>query len=133
MARGRIRLITIGSRYSRERQPTDSRYLELLPLEAAASKQIALTVGLAEQDADLVAEYTEGYPGLALTFARAIHYGEAGGSLIERVRSHEEIGSVLSRLLPQDDVLPLGMLALFEKLGFDGDLAQELSLQRLVE
>jgi hypothetical protein len=128
MARGRIRLITIGSRHSRERQPTDSRYLELLPLEAAASKQIALTVGLAEQDTDLVAEYTEGYPGLALTFARAIHYGEAGGSLIERVRSHEEIGSVLSRLLPQDDVLPLGMLALFEKLGFDGDLAQELSL-----
>jgi hypothetical protein len=128
MARGRIRLITIGSRYSRERQPDDSRYLEVLPLEAAASKQIALTVGLAERDADLVAEYTDGYPGLALTLARAIHFGEAGGSLIERVRGHEEIGSVLSSLLPQDDVLPLGMLALFEKLGFDGDLAQELSL-----
>ncbi len=127
-ARGRIRLVTIGSRYSRERQSTDSRYLEVLPLEAAASKQIALSIGLAEQDGDLVAEYTEGYPGLALTLARAIHYGGAGGSLIERVRSHEEIGSVLSSLLPKDDVLPLGMLALFEKLGFDGDLAQELSL-----
>lgn len=128
MAQGRIRLITIGSRYSREAQPADSRYLEVLPLEAAASQQIALSVGLAEQDADLVAEYTEGYPGLALTLARAIHYGEAGGSLIQRVRGHEEIGGVLSSLLPQDDVLPLGMLALFEKLGFDGDLAQELSL-----
>jgi hypothetical protein len=127
MARGRIRLITIGSRYSRERQ-ADSRYLELLPLEVAASKQIALTVGLGEQDADLVAAYTEGYPGLALTLARAILHGEAGGSLVERVRGHEEIGRVLSSLLPQADVLPLGMLALFEKLGFDGDLAQELSV-----
>jgi hypothetical protein len=127
MARGRIRLITIGSRSSRKRQ-ADSRYLEVLPLEVAASKQIALSVGLGEQEADLVAEYTEGYPGLALTLARAIQHGEAGGSLIERVRSHEEIGRVLSSLLPSDDVLPLGMLALFEKLGFEGDLAQELSL-----
>jgi hypothetical protein len=127
MARGRIRLITIGSRYSRERQ-ADSRYLEVLPLEVAASNQIALSVGLGEQEADLVAAYTEGYPGLALTLARAILHGEAGGSLVERVRGHEEIGRVLSSLLPHEDVLPLGMLALFEKLGFDGDLAQELSV-----
>ena len=127
MARGRIRLITIGSRYSRERQ-ADARYLDVPPLAVAASKQIALSVGLGEQDADLVAEFTEGYPGLALTLARAILHGEAGGSLIERVRGHEEIGRLLSRLLPREDVLPLGMLALFEKLGFDGDLAQELSV-----
>lgn len=128
MARGRIRLITIGSRSSRERPVEDSRYMELLPLEAAASREIALSVGLSERDADVVAEYTEGYPGLALTLAKAIRYGAAGDSLIERVRRHEEIGQVFSSLLPEADVVPLGMLALFEKIGFEGDLAQELTL-----
>lgn len=128
MARGRIRLITIGSRASRERPVADSRYLELMPLETAAAREIALSVGLAESDADLVAEYTEGYPGLALTLANAIRYGDAGDSLIDRVRGHEEIGGVLSSLLPEADVVPLGMLALFDKLGVDGDLAPELTL-----
>jgi hypothetical protein len=95
MARGRIRLITIGSRGSREQPVADFRYREVLPLEVGASKQIALSVGLEERDADLVAAYTEGYPGLARTLALAIRYGEAA-SLIDRVRRHEQIGRVLS-------------------------------------
>ena len=50
------------------------------------------------------------------------------GSLVDRVHGDEEIGSVLARLLPAQDVPLLGILALFEKLGFEGDLSQELSL-----
>ncbi|MBA2725286.1 MAG: hypothetical protein H0U53_04785 [Actinobacteria bacterium] len=128
MARGRVRLITVGSRSTRERHVSDSRYLELLPLAVAASKEIARSVGLDEREADLVAELTEGYPGLALILSKAIRFGTPGESLIDRVRRHEEIGPLLSRLLPSADVIPLGMLALFEKLGFDGDAAPELSM-----
>jgi hypothetical protein len=128
MAGGRVRLVTIGSRSTRERPVIDSRYLELLPLQAEASKEIALSVGLDESAANVVAGYTEGYPGLALTLAKAIRFGTPDGSLIERVRGHEEIGPVLSSLLPGEDVKSLGMLALFERLGFEGDFAQELTI-----
>jgi hypothetical protein len=128
MARGRLRLITVGSRTQRTGSSGDLRYIELGPLATPANREIALSVGLDERDADMVAEYTEGYPGLALTLASAIKHSTAPASLIDRVRGHEEIGSVLSSLLPGDDVSPLGMLSLFERLGFDADLAPELTL-----
>lgn len=128
MAMGRIRLVTIGSRATRDRLVGDGRYVELMPLEAAAARDIALAVGLEDADARRVADLTEGYPGLALTLSRAILYGGPDDSLIDRVRGHDEIGVVLAGLLPAEDVGPLGMLSLFEKLGFDEDLAQELSI-----
>jgi hypothetical protein len=125
LAQGRIRLITIGSRYSRDPQPTDARYLELLPLATAASREIALSVGLSEADADVVALYTEGYPKLAFVLADAISHSGRTANLLDRVQS-EAVGSVLSSMLTNpDDVILLGGLALFEKLGFDGDLAPE--------
>ena len=128
MAEGRIRLVTIGPRWTREQPSMDARRIEVLPLEAGASKQIAQSVGLGDRDADLVAAYTEGYPGLAFTLAKAIYHGVGPESLVARVRGHEEVGSVLASLVPPDDVPTLGLLALFEKLGFDGDLAQELTV-----
>ena len=128
MAMGRIRLVTIGSRATRDRPVGDGRYIELMPLAAAAARDIALSVGLDEADARRVADLTEGYPGLALTLARAIRYGGPGDSLIDRVRGHDEIGAVLAGLLPAEDLGPLGMLSLFDKIGFDDDLAQELSI-----
>jgi len=128
LARGRIRLVTIGSRTSRERSPSDSRFLEVLPLGAEASKQIAASIGLGETDAALVARHTEGYPGLARDLAKAMLYGSASTSIAERVRGHDELGSVLAKLVPTDAVGPLGMLALFERLGYDEDLGQELSV-----
>lgn len=128
MAQGRLRLITIGSRTQRSGSSSDLHYIELGPLATPASREIALSVGLQEGDADMVAEYTEGYPGLALTLASAIRNSAVPASLIDRVRGHEEIGSVLSSLLPGPDVGPLGMLSLFERLGFDADLAPELTL-----
>jgi hypothetical protein len=128
LAQGRIRLITIGSRFSRDPQPTDARYLEVLPLAATASREIALSVGLSSADADSVAHYTEGYPKLAFVLAEAIVYGGPAGNLLERVRS-EAVGSVLSSMLTNpDDIVLLGGLALFERLGFDGDLAQETTI-----
>lgn len=128
MARGRVRLVTIGSRTTRDRPVGDGRYLELMPLEAAAARDIALAVGLEDADARRVADLTEGYPGLALTLSKAILYGAPDDSLIDRVRGHDEIGVVLAGLLPAEDLGPLGMLSLFEKLGFDEDLARELSI-----
>lgn len=129
MAQGRLRLITIGSRTQRAGSSSDLRYIEVGPLATPASREIALSIGLDQRDADMVAEYTEGYPGLALTLAAAIRNSTAPASLIERVRGHEEIGSVLSSLLPGPDVVGLlGMLSLFERLGFDADLAPEVTL-----
>lgn len=128
MAEGRIRLLTIGPRWSREQPSADMRRIEVLPLEAQASRQIAQSIGLGDRDADLVAEYTEGYPGLALALARAIRFGDETETLVDRVRGHEEVGSVLASLVPPEDVPRLAILALFEKLGLEGDLAQELAL-----
>jgi hypothetical protein len=128
MAEGRIRLITVGSRWTREPPSIDSRRIEVLPLEASASRQIAQSVGLGDADADLVAEYTEGYPGVALVLSRAIRYGAPGEALVDRVRGQEEIGMVLDSFLAEADRPLLGVLGLFEKLGFEGDLSQECTL-----
>jgi hypothetical protein len=98
LAQGRIRLITIGSRYSRDPQPEDARYLEVLPLATPASREIALSVGLSEADADIVAQYTEGYPKLAFVLAEAISRGGTTGNLLSRVRS-EAVGSILESML----------------------------------
>jgi hypothetical protein len=128
LAQGRIRLVTIGSRYSRDPQPADARYLEVPPLATAASREIALSVGLSEADADVVAHYTEGYPKLAFVLAEAISRGGPTENLLDRIRS-EAVGSVLSSMLTNpEDISFLGGLALFEKLGFDGDLAQETTI-----
>jgi hypothetical protein len=127
LAEGRVRLITVGSRYSRDPQPIDSRYLELLPLATTASREIALALGLSETNADIVAEYTEGYPKLAFVLADAISRG-TGANLLERIRS-EAVGSVLSSMLTNpNDINLLGGLALFEKLGFEEEMAQETSI-----
>ena len=128
MAGGRIRLITIGPRPSRERPAADARFLELLPLEASACAAIATAVGLAETDARIVAQFTEGYPGLASMLAKAIHFGPDGSSLIERIRSHQEIGPILAGLLPDEDAELLGLLALFEKIGYDDEFRTELTI-----
>ena len=128
IAQGRIRLVTIGSRYTRDPHPTDARYLEVLPLAIGVSREIALSVGLSETDADAVAHYTEGYPKLALILAHAIAQGGVTGNLLDRIRS-EPVGLVLSSLLTnQDDILLLGGLALFDRLGYDGDLAPETTI-----
>jgi hypothetical protein len=70
LAQGRVRLVTVGSRYNRDPQPLDARYLELGQLTVGASRQIALSAGLSDTDANLVAEYTEGYPNLPLSWPR---------------------------------------------------------------
>lgn len=128
MAQGRIRLITIGSRYSRDPQPEDSRYLEMMPLATEASRQIALSVGLSEQDAAQVAHYTEGYPKLAFVLADAMVHSSSTANLLDRVRS-ESVAEVLSSMLTNDaDTGILGVLALFERLGYDDDLAQETTI-----
>ena len=128
MSRGRLRLVTIGSRSTRDRVSPDNRYLETLPLEVSASKSIAESVGLSEADAGLVAEYTEGYPKLARVLAEAIrHQGPASG-ILSRIRGHEAVGSVLSGMLGAGEAGPLGLLAMFERLGFEGELATEVAI-----
>lgn len=128
MAQGRLRLVTIGSRALRG-SSNDLRYLELRPLALPASREIALSVALDDHHARMVAEYTEGYPGLAFTLADAIRNSSVPASLVDRVRGHERVGSVLSSLLPDESYVgPLGMLSLFERLGFDAEYAPEVRL-----
>jgi hypothetical protein len=128
MARGRVRLITVGSRATRDRLGRDRRRREVGRLEIEASKKIALSRGLDDQQAALVASLTEGYPGLAASLAKAIEYGEQDATLLSQIRGDDEIGPVLATLLNENEVPLLGLVALFERLGFEGDLAPELTL-----
>lgn len=128
LSQGRVRLITVGSRTNRERPIDDRRRREVLPLEAAANQKIAKSIGLDEQQAALVANLTEGYPGLAATLAKAIAYGAPGATMLARIRADDDIGSVLARLVDEAGVPLLGLLALFERIGFDDELAPELAL-----
>ena len=128
LCQGRIRLITTGPRATRERAVEDRRRLELPPLEAQASKNIALSKGLDEQQASLVASLTEGYPGLADALAIALANGAPDSTLLERIRADDAIGPVLATLISDDEVPALGLVALFERIGFEGDLALELRL-----
>jgi hypothetical protein len=128
LAQGRIRLITIGARYRRDLQPSDGRYLELLPLEVTASTEIAKSLGLSDEDADNVAHYTEGYPKLAYEFASAVQHGGPNSNLIDRIRG-EALGSVLESMLGHgEDSRLLGVLSLFERLGYDQDLSRETQI-----
>ncbi|MDC9007678.1 hypothetical protein [Mycobacterium marinum] len=127
MTRGRVRLITLGPRVTRDRLGQDRRRREVPRLEIQASKQIALSRGLDDQQAALVASLTEGYPGLAASLAKAIEYGEQGATLLSQIRGDYEIGPVLATLLNDNEVPLLGLIAIFERIGFDGDLAPELT------
>lgn len=128
MSQGRIRLITTGSRTTRERQGEDRRRIELLPLAIEASRKIALSKGLDEQQATRIAGLTEGYPGLADTLAKAIAYGASDTALLERIRGDDDIAPVLATLVAEADVPLLGLIAVFERVGFDGEVAPELNL-----
>lgn len=128
MSQGRIRLITTGSRATRERHIENRRRLELLPLAIEASKKIALSKGLDEQGATRVAGLTEGYPGIADRLAMAIAYGGSDTALLERIRGDDDIGPVLATLVEEADVPLLGLISLFERIGFEGEVAPELSL-----
>ncbi|MGB8406299.1 MAG: hypothetical protein WCE30_19745 [Mycobacterium sp.] len=128
LCQGRIRLITTGPRATRERAVEDRRRLELLPLEAQASKNIALSKGLDEQQASLVASLTDGYPGLADALAIALANGGPDSTLLEQIRADDAIGPVLATLISDDEVPALALVALFERIGFEGDLALELRL-----
>lgn len=128
MSRGRVRLITVGPRPNRERPVHDRRRREVLPLDIAASQKIAKSIGLEDQQAAIVANLTEGYPGLAAALAKAIVYGGPETTMLARIRGDDGVGSLLARLVDADEIPLLGLLALFERIGFDDELAPELTL-----
>jgi hypothetical protein len=128
MSQGRIRLITTGSRATRERHVENRRKFELLPLTTDASTKIARSKGLDEQEATRVADLTQGYPGIADRLAKAIAYGRSDTTLLDRIRGDDEIGPVLAALVEDADVPLLGLISLFERIGFDGEVAPELGL-----
>lgn len=128
MSQGRIRLITTGARATRERHVENRRRLELLPLTIEASKKIALSKGLDEHEAIRVAGLTEGYPGIADRLSMAIAYGGPDTALLEQIRGDDDIGPVLAALVEEPNVPLLGLISLFERLGFEGEVAPELSL-----
>lgn len=122
---GRIRAISIGERPNRGTN-TDLRFLEVLPLDRSVSRKIALSRGLDERQADFVANLAEGYPQLASELADAIRYGGDHDLLAHRFQV-EGVQAILEKLVPNvDEEELLGMLALFERLGFDAHLSSEL-------
>ncbi|RIK09792.1 MAG: hypothetical protein DCC49_05080 [Acidobacteria bacterium] len=129
MASGRIRLVTVGPRLYRERPSDGSPYQEVLPVSTDVAAEIARAVGLGEQDASRVAHLAEGYPGLAHILATAMARGDDRSEVADLVRTNPELRQVLDQLIPSNtDRQLLGVLALFDKLGFEGDLAGEVTV-----
>jgi hypothetical protein len=127
-AQGRLRLITVGPRRERYAMPRDARFLELFPLATDVGQRLAQSEGLSEAQAAVVAEFTQGYPGLAVRLARAIRFSDETAELVALIRGHE-VGPVLSRMLPDGQAQQLlGVLGLFQRLGFDEELARETSI-----
>lgn len=128
LASGRIRLITVGARPFREAAAGAGRYLELESAKLEVGEAIALSFGLNDSDARRVADLAAGNPKLVILLARAMAYGADKVAISELVRGHPDIRVVLEKLVPDDARSALGVLALFDKLGFDRDVAVELSL-----
>lgn len=127
MAQGRIRLITIGPRRSRHAHQIDDRFVEVRVLDPSASKAIALSTGIDEAEADLVAKFTEGYPRLTHLLARAIRTSPEA-NLIDRVRGLEVEPVLEAMVAAAEDRDALGLLALFERLGFEDELSPETKI-----
>jgi hypothetical protein len=127
-ARGRLRLVTAGNRWDR-RAYRDARTIELPPLRRGAIEHLlAESEGLPSGEARLVAQFTQGYPGLAVGLAREIRFGAGTTDLMSAIRGRR-VGPILDRMLPDTATRQqLSVLALFEQLGFDEELAPETQI-----
>ena len=104
------------------------RYLDVLPLRDYSKPRYCPVCRSFRDRCRHGSTYTEGYPKLAFVLAQAISSGGTTTNLLDRIRS-EAVGSVLSSMLTDgDDIILLGGLALFEKLGFEEDLAHETTI-----
>lgn len=124
-AEGRIRLITVGDRGSRE-MSADATSVEIVPLAEGAVQALAQRVGgISSEDAGYVANLSEGYPKLAVLLAEAIRDTKTRGPLIDLIRGRR-IGELLEEMLPDEEARRvLAHLALVNRLGYDGELEVE--------
>ena len=128
LSSGRVRLITVGALPMRGGQLLGP-YQIVKRLEVEAAKEIAQQFGLNDQEANLVANFTEGYPGLALMVARDFDGSGATPSIGDLVQRHPDIHANLETFFPDEDTrTALGVLALFEKVGFEEGVSFEKEL-----
>ena len=124
-ARGRVRVVTLGDRGSHREWTGGGVVHELPPLAVAElSDQLKEAVGLPADHARFVAEHTEGYPQLAWQLAQVV--SEDATQDITSLTRQSVIGVLLDRMLPVAEHRHLlGVLALFNRLGFADELAGE--------
>ncbi len=117
-AGGRLRLITIGDRPRRSSLPGPTE-IEVMPLASTAvANLVQQVVGLQQEDAELVARMSEGYPKLAVELAHAIPDGGERSTVITLLRSRR-VERLLDKMLPDEETRRmLGHLAIVERIGF---------------
>ncbi len=124
-ARGRLRLITIGDRPSRE-AVADVTTVDVQPLaEGVITKLIQHVARLKPEDAAMIAELAQGFPKLAVLLAQNVGLSTGGVAVVDLLRGHR-ISELLRQMLPDEKTRSnVSYLALFERLGFDGELGVE--------
>lgn len=121
----RVRLLTIGDRHTQGTWAAGANFLELLPLEEGELESgLQHALGLSAEQAVFVARHTHGYPRLAWAAGQAL---VADPTIqVDRLARAGAVHLVLDRMLPNVDSRSLlGTLALFTRVGFDGDLEVE--------
>lgn len=125
---GRARVITVGQRGAGRSATTGADAVELAPLVSAdMAGALERGMGLPRSAARFVAERTEGYPLLAWRVGRAVQ--RDAGIDITGLTREGFIEDALAEMLPRDeDRELLGVLALFTRVGYELEVAEETSL-----
>lgn len=127
LSMGRVKLVTIST--PPLRGGLIGPYQLVPPLKEGPSREIALQHGLSEPEADLVASFTKGYPGLTNLIARDFRSAGPSGPIGDLIRRNPPVRDRLAALIPEDERRRrLGLLSLFEKLGFEDEMAVHTSL-----
>jgi hypothetical protein len=124
-AGGRIRLITIGDRPSRD-MVADSTSVDVSPLsEGVVAQLVQRVVGLDSQQAELVAELAEGFPKLAIEIAKAVLAAAPSATVVDLLRS-ANIAQLLVEMLPDGSTREdLSLLSLVDRIGYESEVSFE--------
>jgi hypothetical protein len=123
--KGRIRLVTIGDRPSREAL-AGTTSLDVVPLqEGVIAGLVQRVAALSDQEAETIAHLAEGFPKLAIELARILGDQREKRSIAELLMTLT-VSDMLNRMIPDASVREdITVLAVVDRLGFDKELAFE--------
>lgn len=127
-ARGRLRLITIGDRGADRTVIPDQRRLDLAPLTKASMRELLAEQGLSDSNVDLIENLAQGYPRLAVEIGYAFRLAPAARTTADLL-AVADVHTLLGEMIPEPQLREsLSVLSLFERVGFDGEVATELKI-----